>query len=192
MAAELTESETGPAGAIIAVLFVRAEPISVAELAHTLDLTREAAEQAAEASHALLAGTGLMLQRHRDELQLVSHPQVAWAVERALRPEVAGRLSKPALETLAIVAYRQPITRIAIEAIRGVNCEAVLDSLTRRGLVDEVGREDGPGRPRLFGTTLRFLQVVGIPQISELPPLSGPSPETWLARAAEIGASSAE
>lgn len=187
VAAELTESEAGLAEAMIAVLFVRAEAISVSELAHTLELTREAAEQALEASATLLEGTGLMLQRHLDELQLVTHPEAAWAVERALRPEVAGRLSKPALETLAIVAYRQPITRIAIEAIRGVSCEAVLESLTRHGLVAEVGREDGPGRPRLFGTTLRFLQVVGISQVDDLPPLAGAEPGYWLGRAAEVG-----
>ncbi|MGA7173306.1 MAG: SMC-Scp complex subunit ScpB [Candidatus Dormiibacterota bacterium] len=192
MAAELTQSEAGLAGAIVAVLFVRAEPISVGELAHTLELTREAAEQAAEATASLLEGTGLMLQRHRDELQLVTHPEAAWAVERALRPEVAGRLSKPAMETLAIVAYRQPITRIAIEAIRGVNCEAVLESLGRHGLVDEVGREEGPGRPRLFGTTLRFLQVVGISQVDDLPPLGGVDPSSWLGRATEVGEPDAE
>ncbi|MGH7641653.1 MAG: SMC-Scp complex subunit ScpB [Candidatus Dormibacteria bacterium] len=192
MAAEQTDSETGLAGAIVAVLFVRAEPIAVGELAHTLGLTREAAEEAVEASAAQLAGTGLMVQRHRDELQLVSHPRAAWAVERALRPEVAGRLSKPALETLAIVAYRQPTTRIAIEAIRGVNCEAVLDSLARHGLVVEVGREEGPGRPRLFGTTLRFLQVVGIPQVEDLPPLGGRDSAALLGRAAEIGEPDAE
>lgn len=188
----MTESQAGLAGAIIAVLFVRAEPISVGELAHTMELPREALEAAAGAGAALLEGTGLMLQRHRDELQLVTHPQAAWAVERALRPEVAGRLSKPALETLAIVAYRQPITRIAIEAIRGVNCEAVLESLARHGLIAEVGREDGPGRPRLFGTTLRFLQVVGISQVDDLPPLAGLDPGSWIGRAAEIGEPDAE
>ena len=186
MAAELSQSEAGLAGAIIAVLFVRAEAISVTDLAHTLELTREEVEQAAGAGAALLEGTGLMLQSHRDELQLVTHPQAAWAVERALRPEVASRLSKPALETLAIIAYRQPITRVAIEAIRGVNCEAVLESLTRHGLIAEVGREDGPGRPRLFGTTLRFLQVVGISQVDDLPPLRGVDAGSWLGRAAEL------
>jgi segregation and condensation protein B len=122
----------------------------------------------------------------------VTHPQAAWAVERALRPEVAGRLSKPALETLAIIAYRQPITRIAIEAIRGVNCEAVLESLTRHRLITEVGREEGPGHPRLFGTTLRFLQVVGIPQVEDLPPLHGPDTGAWLGRAADVGERDAE
>jgi len=187
VAAEWRQSEAGLAGAIIAVLFVRAEAISVSELAHTLELTREAVEQVIETGADLLQGTGLMLQRHRDELQLVTHPQAAWAVERALRPEVAGRLSKPALETLAIIAYRQPVTRVAIEAIRGVNCEAVLESLSRHGLIDELGRVEGPGRPRLFGTTLRFLQVVGISQVDDLPPLGGPDPSSWLGRAAEIG-----
>lgn len=187
MAAELENSEAELGGAVIAVLFVRAEAISVAELARTLELSRVEIQRAATISARLLQGTGLMLQSHLDQLQLVSHPQAAWAVERALRPEVAGRLSKPALETLAIIAYRQPITRIAIEAIRGVNCEAVLDSLGRHGLVAEVGRADGPGRARLFGTTLRFLQVVGISGVQELPPLHGPDAGSWLGRAAELG-----
>jgi segregation and condensation protein B len=171
----------------MAVLFVRAEPISISDLATTLELSREEVERAAAAGAVVLEGTGLMLQHHLEELQLVSHPNTAWAVERALRPEVAGRLSKPALETLAIVAYRQLITRAAIEAIRGVNCEAVLESLGRHGLIAEVGRADGPGRARLFGTTLRFLQVAGISQIEDLPPLQGPAAGSWLERAAGVG-----
>lgn len=113
-----------------------------------------------------------MLQRHGDELQLVTRPEVAWAVQRALHPERPARLSRPSLETLAIVAYRQPVTRAGIEAIRGVNCDAVLENLERRGLVAEVGRQDTPGHPRLFGTTLRFLQTVGLERIEDLPPLS--------------------
>jgi len=192
VAAEQSLPEADAVEAVIAVLFVRAEPISIGELARSLELSREAVEHAAVAAAASLEGTGLMLQSHRDELQLVTHPEAAWAVERALRPEVAGRLSKPALETLAIIAYRQPITRIAIEAIRGVNCEAVLESLTRHGLIAEVGRAEGPGHPRLFGTTLRFLQVVGISQVEELPPLRGPDAGAWLGRAAEVGETDAE
>jgi segregation and condensation protein B len=192
VAAERSELEADALEAVIAVLFVRAEPISIGELARTLELSRDAVEQAASTAATTLEGTGLMLQSHRDQLQLVTHPQAAWAVERALRPEVAGRLSKPALETLAIIAYRQPITRIAIEAIRGVNCEAVLESLTRHGLITEVGREEGPGHPRLFGTTLRFLQVVGISQVEDLPPLRGPDAGAWLGRAGEVAKSDAE
>ncbi|HVC39741.1 MAG TPA: SMC-Scp complex subunit ScpB [Candidatus Dormibacteraeota bacterium] len=192
MAADWSEAEAELTGALIAVLFVRGEAIGVGELVHTLQMPRQAVERAAEEGAARLRGTGLMLQSNRDELQLVTHPRSAWAVERALRPEVAGRLSKPALETLAIIAYRQPITRIAMEAIRGVNCEAVLESLSRHGLIAEVGREDGPGRPRLFGTTLRFLQVVGISQVEELPPLEGAEAGSWLGRAAEVGEPDAE
>jgi segregation and condensation protein B len=192
VAAEQREPEADAAEALIAVLFVRAEAISIGELVRTLELSRDTLERAVAAATTSLQGTGLMLQSHRDQLQLVTHPQAAWAVERALRPEVAGRLSKPALETLAIIAYRQPITRIAIEAIRGVNCEAVLESLTRHRLVAEVGREEGPGHPRLFGTTLHFLQVVGLSQVDELPPLHGPDAGAWLGRAADVGEPNAE
>ncbi len=192
MAAELTSPAEEPAAALIAVLFVRAEPLSLADLASTLELSREDLERAVQAGARALEGTGLMLQRHQDQLQLVSHPQAAWAVERALRPEVAGRLSRPALETLAIVAYRQPITRVAIEAIRGVSCEAVLESLSRHDLISEVGRAEGPGRARLYGTTLRFLQVVGIAAIEDLPPLGAGAEGSWLDRAAGAAGADAQ
>lgn len=128
-----------------------------------------------------------MLQRHGDQLQLVTRPETAWAVQRALQPERPTRLSRPALETLAIVAYRQPLTRAGIEAIRGVNCEAVLESLERRGLVAEVDRQDTPGRPRLFGTTLRFLQIVGLERIDDLPPLGDTEAAAALATRAAAG-----
>jgi len=112
-----------------------------------------------------------MLQRHNDQLQVVTRPEVAWAVQRALNPEKPSRLSRAAMETLAIVAYRQPVTRARIEAVRGVGCEAVIEHLEHRGLIEEVGRQPTPGNPRLFGTTLRFLQVVGLEGIADLPPL---------------------
>ena len=161
----------GLAAALEAVLFVRGEPLAVAELARILDADPAAVRDAAELCAAGLAERGLLLQEHGDTLQLATHPRTAWAVERALHPDAPARLSRPALETLAIIAYRQPVTRQGIEAIRGVSCEAVLESLERRELIAEVGREPGPGHPRLFGTTLRFLQVVGISRIGDLPPL---------------------
>lgn len=163
--------EADLAAALEAVCFALNRPIDVAEAAHLLDQPLEAIRSAVEELARRLCGRGLMLQRHNDSLQLVTRPEVAWAVQRALNPEKPGRLSRAALETLAIIAYRQPITRAAIEAIRGVNCEAVLESLERRDLIQEVGREDAPGQPRLFGTTLRFLQVVGLERIEDLPPL---------------------
>src|SRR5207302_262044 len=109
--------------------------LTLAAAASVLGRTPEDLAVAAETLAIRLRGRGLMLQRHQDEVQLVTRPEVVWAVQRALNPERPGRLSRPALETLAIVAYRQPLTRAGVEAIRGVNCEAVLDSLERRGLV---------------------------------------------------------
>ena len=169
--------------AVEAVCFVLNRPVSLGELGSILGRHQRAVEQAVEALAGQLRERGLMLQRHRDQLQLVTRPQVAWAAQRALNPERPGRLSRPALETLAIVAYRQPITRAGIEAIRGVNCEAVLESLERRGLVGEVARAESPGHPRLFGTTLRFLQLVGLERIEELPPL----PDGFVLPGAEEG-----
>jgi segregation and condensation protein B len=157
--------------ALAAVCFALNRPLTLAEAAAILGRSEAVVADAAEHLATTLRGGGLMLQRHQDEIQLVTRPEVAWSVQRALNPEKPGRLSRAALETLAIVAYRQPLTRAAVEAIRGVNCEAVLDSLERRGLIAEVGRQDSPGHPRLFGTTLRFLQVVGLERIEDLPPL---------------------
>ncbi len=159
-------------GVLEAVCFSLNRAVTLAELAAILGRNQAAIAAAAEVLAGQLRGRGVMLQRHQDQLQLVTRPEVAWAVQRALRPERPTRLSRPALETLAIVAYRQPLTRAAIEAIRGVNCEAVLDSLERRGLIAELDRQETPGRPRLFGTTLRFLQIVGLESIDDLPPLA--------------------
>lgn len=157
--------------ALEAVCFALNRSLTLAEAAAVLGRSAGDLAVAAETLAIRLRGRGMMLQRHQDEVQLVTRPEVAWAVQRALNPERPGRLSRPSLETLAIVAYRQPLTRAAVEAIRGVNCEAVLDSLERRGLVAEVGRQDSPGHPRLFGTTLRFLEVVGLERVGDLPPL---------------------
>jgi segregation and condensation protein B len=162
--------------AVEAVCFSLNRAVTLAEVAAIVGRTPAAVAAAAEALADQLRGRGLMLQRHDHQLQLVTRPETAWAVQRALKPERPTRLSRPALETLAIVAYRQPLTRAGIEAIRGVNCEAVLDNLERRGLIVEVDRQETPGRPRLFGTTLRFLQIVGLERIDDLPPL-GDAPE---------------
>lgn len=159
------------APALEAVCFALNRPMAVSEVAEFLGRTARVVEQAAAVLADQLRGRGVMLQRHGDQLQLVTRPEVAWAVQRALNPERPSRLSRPAMETLAIVAYRQPVTRAVLESIRGVNCEAVLESLEQRGLVAEVGRQETPGHPRLFGTTLRFLQIVGLETIEDLPPV---------------------
>src|SRR5438309_2237937 len=132
--------------ALEAVCFALNRSLTLAEAASVLGRTPEDLAVAAETLAIRLRGRGLMLQRHQDEVQLVTRPEVVWAVQRALNPERPGRLSRPALETLAIVAYRQPLTRAGIEAIRGVNCAAVLDSLERRGRVADVGRTSSSRR----------------------------------------------
>jgi len=119
---------------------------------------------------------GLMLQRHRDMVQLVTRPEAADAVRRVLNPEVTGRLSPAAYETLAVIAYRQPVTKAAIDDVRGVDCERVLEGLVGRGLVEERGRLETPGTPRTFGTTMRFLQILGVGSLEELPGLAEPVP----------------
>ena len=91
------------------------------------------------------------------------------AIERFLGLEISGRLSTAALETLSIVAYRQPVTRAQVEAIRGVNSDSILRSLIRRGLLEEVGRAETVGRPILYGTTFEFLQQFGLGELRDLP-----------------------
>jgi segregation and condensation protein B len=164
---------SGARGAVEAVLMVVEEPVSEVALASALavpvdrvkivlgDLAREYDRD----------GRGFELRHVAGGWRIYSRPEYAPVVERFLLEGQTAKLTQAALETLAIVAYRQPLTRAAAEAIRGVNCEAVLDSLERRGLIAEVGRQDTPGHPRLFGTTMRFLQVVGLERIEDLPPL---------------------
>jgi segregation and condensation protein B len=163
--------QTGLSAALEAVLFTLNRPVTLLELQDILQSPLPAVESAATVLGEALAGRGLFLQRHHDQLQLVTDPSQADVVRRVLRPEYPSRLSPAAYETLAIVAYRQPLTRARIEEIRGVNCEAVLESLEEKGLIEETGRMDAPGNPRLFGTTMKFLQILGLRSLEELPPL---------------------
>ncbi|HKF17883.1 MAG TPA: SMC-Scp complex subunit ScpB [Candidatus Dormibacteraeota bacterium] len=157
------------AAAIEAILFSSNRPLRVRELQHVLDADRSTIEQALDELRESLTHRGLMLQRHQDQVQLVTRPELAAYVRRALRPEVTGRLSTAAYETLAIVVYQQPVTRSKIEEIRGVNSDGVISNLELRDLVREVGRGTGPGQPRLFGTTIRFLQLLGLESLDDLP-----------------------
>ena len=155
--------------AIEAILFSSNRPLRVRELQQVTDTDRPTIEQALDELRESLTHRGLMLQRHHDQVQLVTRPELAGYVRRALRPEVTGRLSTAAYETLAIVAYQQPVTRAKIEEIRGVNSDGVVSNLELRDLVKEVGRGTGPGQPRLFGTTIRFLQMLGLESLDDLP-----------------------
>ena len=157
------------APAIEAILFSSNRPLRVRELQQVTDSDRTAIEQALDELRESLTHRGLMLQRHHDQVQLVTRPELAGYVRRALRPEVTGRLSGAAYETLAIVAYQQPVTRSKIAEIRGVNSDGVVSNLELRDLVKEVGRGAGPGQPKLYGTTIRFLQMLGLESLDDLP-----------------------
>jgi segregation and condensation protein B len=158
------------------LLFVAAEPVTIAQLAHVLGASAEATTAAvnelAGAYHAN-GGRGIRLQQKNDRVQLVSAPEAAPLIERFLGIDLSTSLSTAALETLAVIAYRQPLTRADIEAVRGVNCDGVLRTLISHGLVEPVGRLEQPGRPFLYGTTFQFLQYFGIESVAALPPLPG-------------------
>jgi segregation and condensation protein B len=117
------------------------------------------------------ATRGIRLQKMRDRVQFVSAPEVSEYVQKYLGLDTAPRLSPAGLETLAIIAYRQPITRPQIEAIRGVNCDGVVHTLLARNLVEPVGELDTVGHPTLYGTTFDFLQYFGLTSLEQLPPL---------------------
>lgn len=155
------------------LLFVAAEPVQPARLAQALEVDAETVTVLlARLEQALAApGRGLRLQQFDGKVQLVSAPAAAPAIERFLNLEPSNRLSSPALETLAVIAYRQPVTRAQIEAVRGVDCAGVLRSLTQRGLIAETGRLETVGRPILYGVTESFLQQFGLLTLRELPPL---------------------
>jgi segregation and condensation protein B len=155
--------------AIEAILFSSNRPLTLRELQQATDSDRTAVERALGDLREALDGRGVMLMRHQDELHLATRPEFAAAVRRAVRPEVSGKLSAAAYETLAIVAYQQPVPRSRIEEVRGVNCESVLTNLELRDLITEVGRGSGPGQPKLYGTTMRFLNVIGLESLDHLP-----------------------
>jgi segregation and condensation protein B len=160
--------------ALEAVLFVAAEPVSSTVLAQLLDSDRGTVE----ASLARMAeayertGSGIVLRNVAGGWRFFSHPSASPVVEKFILSSRHARLTKAALETMAIVAYKQPVTRHQVAAIRGVNSDGVLTALVDRGLLEEVGRDEGPGRPLLFGTTPEFLERLGLASIGDLPSLA--------------------
>lgn len=156
---------------IEALLFVADEPVSAEQLAQALKVDIGAIEDGLEQLAACYRRRGLRLQRQGRLVQFVTAPEAAADVERFLGLDLSSRLSAAALETLALIAYRQPITRAQIEAVRGVNCDGVLRTLLTRGLIAPQGRLEQAGRPIIYGTTFEFLQYFGLSDLSELPAL---------------------
>lgn len=163
------------AGAVIeAVLFVAEEPVPTEELAEVLEISRDEVagtldRLAAELSE---AGRGVVLREVAGGWRLYTVPDAKPYLERFAATERATRLSSAALESLAVVAYRQPVSRGQVTEIRGVDSDRALRTLQRRGLIREVGRAGGPGQAVLYGTTELFLEKLGINSATELPPLA--------------------
>ncbi len=155
-----------------ALLFVAPGAVTPAQLAEALGVPQATVLRGLQALEAACQTRGIRLQWHRKRVQLTTAPELAAQVERFLGLEASSSLSRAALETLAIIAYKQPITRPQIDAIRGVNSDGVLKNLLSKGLIEELGRADGPGRPILYGTTADFLSQFGLASLDELPPLN--------------------
>jgi segregation and condensation protein B len=166
------ENELGLSAKIEALLFVAPNTVSVSQLAAALEENNKVVEESLEALERSYQERGIRLQRHRGRVQLVSAPEAAGFIEQFLGLEATTRISQAALETLAIVAYQQPVTRPEVDAIRGVNSDGVLKTLLSKGLIEEIGRTSGPGRPILYSTTPDFLGYFGLTSIAELPPLA--------------------
>jgi segregation and condensation protein B len=158
---------------IEAILFVAEEPVSVNELAEVLEISTSAVkdELTALGTELMEGNRGLVLREVAGGWRLYSHPEARPYLERFAATERATRLSGAALETLAVVAYKQPVSRGQISEIRGVDSERALQTLERRGLVYGVGRAAGPGQAILFGTTELFLEKLGVNSVADLPPL---------------------
>ena len=174
---QITETELPLSVKLEALLFVAAEPVTSAQLATALDVAPSVIERGLNELDASLSTRGLRLQRNAGRVQLTTAPQLAELIERFLGLEATSHLSRAALETLAIIAYQQPVTRPQIDSIRGVNSDSMMKSLLNKGLVLESGRADGPGRPILYSTTPEFLQHFGLNSILEMPPLAKPDEE---------------
>ncbi len=161
-----------------ALLFVAPSSVTPSQLAAALDISVPEVEKGLTELQTRYNRGGLRLQRHQGRVQLTTAPETAQLVERFLGLEATSRLSRAALETLAMIAYQQPVTRPEIDAVRGVNSDGVLKSLLNKGLIQEAGRAERPGRPILYSTTPDFLQHFGLNSLDELPPLQEPTSET--------------
>lgn len=159
-------------GKIEALLFVAPGAVGISQLATALGVTNRDIQKGLTELENAYQARGVRLQRHGGQVQMTSAPEAAEAIETFLGLEATSRLSSAALEALAIVSYQQPVTRPQVDAIRGVNSDGVMKNLLHKGLIQEVGRSEGPGRPILYSTTPEFLGHFGLSSLEELPPLS--------------------
>ncbi len=160
--------------ALEAVLFVSDEPLTPAVLSQALEVDRRTVDDLCAQLQTELESrsSGLVLRNVAGGWRLFTDPETQPVVERFVLSSRQARMTKAALETLAIVAYKQPVTRHQVSAIRGVNADGVLRALVDRGLIEEAGRDEGPGRPLLYATTPTFLERLGLASLAALPSLA--------------------
>ena len=156
---------------IEALLFVSSGLVSIYQLAKFLEMTEAEVEShlADLELHYKSEGHGLRLMRVKNRVQLTTAPSISKAIETFLGLEATSTLSQAALETLAIIAYKQPVTRPEVDVIRGVNSDGVMRTLLSKGLIEELGRAETPGRPIYYGTSSEFLQYFGLESLDALP-----------------------
>lgn len=175
--------------AVEGILMVSMEPVESGMMAQLLEVPVEVIEdictRLADAYEE--AGHGFQLVRVAGGYRFQSHPDVSAYVERFVLDAQQGKISSAALETLAIIAYKQPISRAQVASIRGVDPDAVMRTLQARGYIAEVGRDDGPGQAIMFGTTSLFLERLGLMSLADLPPISDFVPDATVVEALENG-----
>ncbi len=170
-----------------AILFVAEEPVSTAELAEVTELPKSDIEEAlGTLADSLASERGVVLRQVGGGWRLFSHPDALPYLERFASTERAQKLSAAALESLAVVAYKQPVSRGQVGEIRGVDSDRALKTLERRGLVIEIGRAPGPGQAVLYGTTSAFLEKLGVDSLEDLPPLADHIPPAQIVETLEL------
>ena len=177
---ELVEAGGTLAGRIEAILFVAGEPVRVEELAKALNVTvRQVENELAKLRDEYdFNQRGFTLKRFGHQVQLATRALYATDVVHLLQPVQKQSLTQAAMETLAVIAYKQPVTRAEVEQVRGVKCDYSVQSLMKKELIMEVGRKDTLGRPILYGTTENFLSHFGLSTLDDLPPMpEAPQPE---------------
>ena len=182
---EETDEETSEAGGTLsgrieAILFVAGEPVRIEDLAKALNVTVRAVENEITKlrDEYDFHQRGFTLKRFGHQVQLATRALYATDVVHLLQPVQKQSLTQAAMETLAVVAYKQPVTRAEVEQVRGVKCDYSIQSLVNKELIMEVGRKDTLGRPILYGTTENFLSHFGLTTLEDLPPMpEAPQPE---------------
>ncbi|NLJ73961.1 MAG: SMC-Scp complex subunit ScpB [Firmicutes bacterium] len=157
---------------IEALIFAAERPISCKDIGDLLELKQSTVEALIEKIRERHGEGALMIRSVAGGYQFVTKPELAPWIEKMGRPVISAPLTLASTETLAIIAYEQPVTKAQIEEIRGVRSDSALNNLLERGLICELGRKDGPGRPILYGVTEKFLLHFGLRSLDELPPIS--------------------